>query len=329
MTEIPLIGFGPKPPSQKGGAPKNKPNPQKQSQGNRDNNNRNDNRKGNAKRHRQRHKKNYALHYIFLTLVFAATLVVLSLTVLFKIEDIQINGADLVNKAVVVELSGVKIGDNLIKIDKKKMEKNIIKQEYLIDSITVKRKFPSTLVINLEMSDAEMCIKQGGEFYFFNNTLRLIERSKTNTHPKITMFRGVTVGAKKIADPKSSGVSSEPVNAEDYKENEMGDFVEMKLGDYLVENDENGLAMCLRIRDALKKTKIPSITSVDMRDPVSVDFFFEDRIMIKVGTVTDLEAKLSSAYRVIENELIDNEEGVLDVQIAKKAYFRAIDIELP
>lgn len=77
----------------------------------------------NQKRHRKRYKKNYTLNYIFFGLIFFGTVITLSLTVLFNIEKIEVQGNGNIEPSEIVELSGIQKGDNMFRLSSKKLRK--------------------------------------------------------------------------------------------------------------------------------------------------------------------------------------------------------------
>lgn len=320
MTEIPLIGFDkkPQPPQKKNDNPKKKKkknNKNQQITGQRVNNqhtsgqqsnsqrssspqNRDQNRRNNAQRHKKRRKKNYMLHYVLLSIIFIITFIILSFTVLFNIKEIIVTGNATLEPTEIITQSGILKGDNLLLIDKSKIEKKIMDKTYLLDNVTVKRKFPATVELNLEMSDATFGVKYGGMHYYFSETKRLIARTEENSKPEVIVFRGI-------------------------------ELEKMNLGDYLNTKDEDALQISQEILTAIKNSKLTDISYVDMRDDVNVDIYYKNQIQIKVGTINNLDYKLESANRVITQKITDDQVGVLDVQTERKAYFRQKNIVMP
>lgn len=259
---------------------------------------RNEARRSNAKRHKVKRKRNYTLHYILLTTALVITFIVLSYTVLFNVNTIEVTGETALDPAVIAEQSGVKVGDNLLLINRENVQKAILDQTYLLDAVNVKRRFPSKLEIELVASDAKFGIKYGGMHYYFSGMNRLIAITEDNTKPDVVVFRGIEMN-------------------------------KMELGDYIKATPENNLDMCMEILTAIVDSSLTDISYVDMRDIVNVSIFYKNEIQIKVGNITELPYKLESSYRVISQKITQGEIGVLDVQSERKAYFRQIEITMP
>lgn len=255
------------------------------------NQSRNQSRKSNVKRHRRRHKKNYILHYIILIFLFSVVIVTMSFTVLFNIKEIIITGNTKINKNEVISSSGIAIGDNLLRIKKSKIESNILKSSIFLDGVDVKRKFPSTLNINLDIAKPTTGVNYEGKYYYFSKNGRLIEISETNTHSDIIVFWGV-------------------------------DLEKIKLGEYLKPNEKNEYEIALKIRKSIKEASFEKIEAVDLRNPAYIKLYYGTQIEVVLGNLNDIDYKLKMAKKVIDTEITYGETGILDVQISGKAFFR-------
>lgn len=255
------------------------------------NQSRNQSRKSNVKRHRRRHKKNYILHYIILLFLFSVVLITMSFTVLFNIKEIKITENTKINKDEVISSSGVAIGDNLLRIKKSKIESNILKSSIFLDGVDVKRKFPSTLNIALDIAKPTIGVNYDQKYYYFSKKGRLIEISETNAHSDIIVFWGV-------------------------------DLEKIKLGEYLKPNDKNEYEIAIKIKDSLKEASLEKIEACDLRNPAYIKLYYASQIEVVLGNLNDIDYKLKMAKKVIDTEITYGETGVLDVQISGKAYFR-------
>ena len=79
----------------------------------------------NTARHRKKRRRNLSLYYFMMTVLTISVLVVLSLTVFFKIGDISVEGPHPYADTAIINLSGIKKDTKLIMLNSKKAEENI------------------------------------------------------------------------------------------------------------------------------------------------------------------------------------------------------------
>lgn len=261
---------------------------------------RNNARQAVATQKRRRKKRNYTIHYIILITVLIITFAILSFTVFFNIKTITVNGkvAGVDNNSIIGQTS-LKIGDSLLLINKEKIENQIMTNNFLLDGVEVQRNFPSGISLNLVEAKPTIAVKFERQYYFFSEAMRLMKIEKTNVYPDITCYVGVKM---------PEGIAP---------------------GAYLKQADAEGLELCMDIRELILQKNFNNITYVDITSDINVSLFYKEQIQIKVGTITDLSYKLDSASRVITQKLTEEQVGVLDVQLERKAYFRQGDISLP
>lgn len=260
---------------------------------------RDERRSQNAKRHRRRHKKNYMLYYILLSFLLTVALIVMSFTVFFNIQHFQISENSVFTQEELLEICGLKEGDNLLLLNTNKMEEKIMKQTIFLDRVEVRRKFPSTLEINMHTAEVTHGANYGRLYYFFSESGRLIEISKTNTHTDVTTFWGV-------------------------------DLNKIKLGEYLKITETNEYETALMLIEKLNELEFENIIGADLRDLSNIKLYYGESFEIKLGNISDLDYKLKVSKELIETKLNEGEVGILDVQISGKAYFRATEeVKLP
>lgn len=260
---------------------------------------RDEQRRQNVKRHRRRRKKNYMLHYILLSFLLTAALIIMSFTVFFNIKQFEISENTIFTQEELLGICGVKTGDNLLLLNTTKMEKKIMDHTIFLDSAEVKRKFPFTLEITLNPATAAYGVNYGRLYYYFSESGRMIETSKTNTHENVTTFWGV-------------------------------DLNKIKQGEYLKVTDNNELETAQMLLEKFVEFELENVVGVDLRDMANVKLYYGNSFEIKLGNISNLEYKLKVAKELIQSKLNDGEVGILDVQVDGKAYFRATEeVNLP
>lgn len=248
-------------------------------------------RQSNAVRHKKRRKRNYILHYILLGILLTVTVITLSYTVLFNVKSIEITDNTILSDEEITAAAGVKVGDNLLKINKKKTELRVLNSTIYFDRVKVSRKFPSTLSIKIDVASPVTGIRYGGMHYYFSKNDRLIAIDEQEKYQNIPIVWGI-------------------------------DLNKMKLGEYLIASEENEYETFLILSEQIKKSEIGGINAVDIRDPANVKLYYENRIEIQLGSIQELDYKLKIAKEILKTKIEAEETGILDVQISGKAYFR-------
>lgn len=91
----------------------------------------------------------------------------------------------------------------------------------------------------------------------------------------------------------------------------------------VAENDN--WQLCSQIRKDLRSLKFQGVTMLDVRRHADIQMMYRNRILIRLGSSSDLSEKLQMAKSVLRQQdaFSDTQTGELDVSISGKAYFMA------
>ena len=98
---------------------------------------------------RRRKLKKHILTILLAGVVMCVGLV-LVFSLFFKANTITISGDKVYSDKMVVDKSGVEIGDNLFRINEEKLSQKLSKELPYIKSVTIERKLPDTIIFNIE-----------------------------------------------------------------------------------------------------------------------------------------------------------------------------------
>lgn len=246
------------------------------------------------KKKRKRNKVLYkALSIAAIVLAIVCVIVTLSLTVFFKIDKIDIQGNEKYTRAEIIDVLPIETGKNLFASNTENAKEELEKELPYIFNADIKRKFPSTIVINITETPKVYAIKNSDKtFFLFDQNLKVIEKN-ANKKPKNTIIvKDVTVSKATVGNKAK--------------------FKGKKTNSDL-------LAMTKLIND-LKLDEITAISSVDVNTNY---LMYDGRIKIKVGTVENLENKVYSALTAIDklNESDPNATGTIVATTGKQIYF--------
>ena len=109
-----------------------------------------------ARNNRRRRRGRGRLGPLFKLLCVLAVIVALTLgaTVFFQVETVAVSGNNRYTEEKVVQASGIQLGDNLFHMNKNQVARQIRQQLPYIGEVTIRRSWPSTIVITVTEWDA-------------------------------------------------------------------------------------------------------------------------------------------------------------------------------
>lgn len=233
------------------------------------------------------------LLYAALVIGILAVIVVLSLTVLFKINTIIIKGNEKYSKKEITAVLPIAANDNLFISDldaaEEKLEENL---PYIYDA-AITRKFPSTIIVNITETSKVYCIlNEDDTFTLFDDRFKVLELKA----PKIPENAILIQWAEIAAAPP---------------------------GKTLELTDEKMLENLKQLTDAVKRLQLEDITALYSLDINNNYMVYDKRITYKLGTLDNLDNKIYSALTATDrlNESNPQAEGTMTVTNDKQIYF--------
>lgn len=244
-------------------------------------------------RQRRRHRKHMLIvFYLLLFLAVLGTAAALSLTVLFKINDVYVTGTSRYSEQQILDASGIKTGDNLFLVKTKEASQKIRQTLPYLGTAEVSRKFPAQVQINVQEASVLGAAAYGTGYAMIGEDGMVLER--VSVLPKsCTVLKGLNI---KKAQP--------------------GSQVELA--------DSGQDSLFKSTMSAVKKDKIDKITAADFSQPARVLLVYDGRVTINLGLPTDLDYKLNFARSLLQNNIKSTEKGTLNmstVSDTNKAYF--------
>lgn len=248
-------------------------------------------------------KRNRMIFAAFISvMLIAVTVLVLSLTVFFKIDTIKVNGTSRYDTQQIITVSGIQKGKNLFLTGVNKAKENIITQCPYLSEVNITRKLPSTIVIEIVGSDAAYCYTTAGGYALTDSKGRVLETVNADAIPKTTAIVKTNLLFKAVV-----GEQIEPVEIKDDKKAE-----EVKKERELLK----------KVLDAIDESSIKDITEIDITVPTNIYLTYQSRFRLNLGNSLELTYKLKSAIQIIaqEDEISTATSGEINLADPGSAY---------
>lgn len=234
-----------------------------------------------AERRMQRNKKKRRNTYYLIILAAAVIcFFVLAFTVFFNITTVKVEGSSNYTAEEIVEASGIKIGDNMLRENPKKRSESITSKLVYIENATVSRHFPSTVIITVEACIPHANVQTSDGYYLISRGGKILEKL---TNPKTGLL---------IINGADSAAGLEP-------------------GDKFVSSDEDKTNDIYELIDAFDRFGLDNVTYIDISDRANVSFLYDSRITVELGVASDLDYKLKFAGEILTKEIGTGTMGTL------------------
>ena len=105
------------------------------------------------------------------------------------------------------------------------------------------------------------------------------------------------------------------------------DFSGYAAGEQLPEEWNKTLEGLQKVRRALEEAgMLPEIGYIDISEKQNYRAIYQDRIQLRLGSEYDLETKLLTARRILQDELAADYVGYLDVSVSGRAFARQLSL---
>lgn len=249
----------------------------------------------------RRKKKRRARRLLNLfAVLLAVTGLVLCLTVFFKIDTVTVEGGVRYTADEIQQASGITVGGNLFRFFTANRAKRIEKALPYIDTVKIKRSLPSSVTITVTESNEAALIPLESGYCAVNSSLKIVN-----------LYQDAT-GAAPIL------LGTETVSAE--------------IAEKYACEDEFDQALIEELLPLLEKYGYIEKTGlIDVSDRLSVRFVYDGRLVVDLGTSSELDYKLEMLATVLEREsdslvgrvdLSDSGEGLVsdEADAAHNAY---------
>ena len=150
---------------------------------------------------RRRRRGGFGFLYKLLSVLAICAVVILALTLFFRMNVITVTGNQRYTKEEIIEAAGVETGDNLYLLNKNEAVNNILQKLPYIEEIRINRKLPDTLLIDVKECGTPLAIVQDGAAWLISPGGKIMEQISAAEADKYAVIDGCsllapTVGTK-------------------------------------------------------------------------------------------------------------------------------------
>ena len=248
------------------------------------------NKKKNNRKKKKTNKK--IVTFIGFILLIIAVVIFAFTTPIFNITDIQVDGNEKISKETIINLSELKVGENIFKFNNKIVSK--IKENRYINNVKISRKLPGIVKIQIEERKVKYQISLINSYTYIDLNGYILENSTINSKAPIIVGLSIT---------ENEQINNKRLNIEDLK----------KL------NDIN------KIMEALETINIENeITEFIIEEENYVLTMEKEKKKIYIGDSTNLANKVLYLKSILEKE--KENSGIVflngDLNNGFKPYFR-------
>ena len=252
-----------------------------------------------SQRRKAQQQRKQIIQYALIGVAVVAVMVVLSLTVFFKIDEIVIAGeASPYTDEQIIESSGIRFDENIIMCDADEVSGKLAKALPYIGSAEVKRSLNGKVTITVKLTPGCFSFVEGDIAVIVDKNGKVLENeAQLGTAVKYAVVQGVTL------------TSATP-----------GETVEV--------SDKSKFDLICNLVNQMEKVGIKSVTSINVTNVHDISATYEGRLTLRLGDTGSLERKLALAAKVIEreNQIDPMQYGSIDLgSVEGKAFFRPLD----
>lgn len=241
---------------------------------------------------RNRHKElRRKIFYFTVGIIVTFLICLICVVVFFGLKSVEIKGNSRYTEEEIRKASGFSSQDNLMALDLKKAEENIIRLCPYVSDVSFKIVLPSTLIITVVEDAPSYCAEIYGDYFLLSEDLRVI--SKHDLYEDILVLETPVIYLK------------------------LPEVKRAVAGEKLVFEKSSSIKHLTELLQLLKKqTAFETIDCIDSSDRYHIVLYVENcRYRIDIGNSDNLDTKLKFVSMVIQQEF--DEYSIVSFNVEK------------
>ena len=218
--------------------------------------------------------------------------IIFVMSVFFRVSDIQVVGNSHYTDEEIIRAIDIEEGDNLFFFDRFAAISRVFAKLPYIEEVTVVRKLPNKVTIEVAESTALAYIRLGDEKWTMDHNCKVLGKAADNETGQLIQVNGISPGTLLIGERLTTAEGETAV-------------VE-QLAEMLYQIQERGLAS--------------RISTVDITEPGDAQLSCSGRFTVKLGGSDSIEHKFGMLVSVL-GKLGSGDVGLIDLSDGKTAHF--------
>lgn len=214
-----------------------------------------------------------------LSLAVLAIGIVLSLTVLFKTEKIDIEGNEYYYDDQVIAFSNVNLQQNIFLAAMGSTPEKISENLSYIEKAEIGFSIPDTITIKITNAVPSYVVKSNDKYLLVSSKGRILDEMDENSKSLPELV--------------------------------CGELKSTEIGEYVSFSDDNVPDILEAVANSIKENNVEKITGFDVTDTANITLDYDGRIKINIGLPEDIDYKIKTAITIINEKLDPNNTGTV------------------
>lgn len=153
------------------------------------------------KRGRRRNRGRFGLLYKLLSTLLILAAILTGCIVFFRANEIVVTGQQRYTAEEIIAATGVEQGQNLFRLDKAAIVRQVSAKLPYIDTISIHRKFPDTLLITVTESQPVAALESEGSWWLMDARGKLLEQGDASVSTGRAILLGLTPLSPAVGSP--------------------------------------------------------------------------------------------------------------------------------
>lgn len=149
----------------------------------------------------RRRRGRFIFLYKLLSVLAICAVIVVALTLFFRVDTITITGEDRYSETEIIEATGLSTGDNLFLLNKYAIAEDLLKKLPYIAQVRINRVLPDTLTIDVTENDAVLAVVQEGSAWLVSPEGKIVEQRVASAAKDLAKIDGCELLAPSVATP--------------------------------------------------------------------------------------------------------------------------------
>lgn len=222
--------------------------------------------------------------------------------------------------AQVVETMGVSLGDHLLEMDLEAMAQTLEQQLPWLENVRVRYRLPNTLVVQADPAHPRYALASEDQWATVSSRLKVLQLDSQQPQGLVSLDAGkaaVQVGQQLVLQTDPEPVDEAAIlGQEDLSNEEKAAALEKARQEAQTAAQEasnqrmESLRLLLQTLD--KWNLSADVTSVTVADDMEMQFGYQGRIQVLVGTSNQLDYKIQFSAEILAHQLSASDRGTLD-----------------